>query len=901
MQEFFTLSQNGDEQTFSTLLNQAFRNKGITVQCYRHDTCLYVVLLSAEAPQQSYCINLINNELNHFRTKLIKTVQVYGRQNNQADHLWTQTFELDEISHSCLGFTKTWFSNSSQQPETKAKKHTANLSFLLSFISCFLLGTSGLVAKAQPGSVIDNTPKAATTIDLQNLFTETNNQVVISTPVNKFNSKGKPDIPTEKDTKSISKSEKSETQPSNSQQSKLAENSKTTENNTKFVSKSEKSPQQLETEPLSSKQPKSAEKTKTTAKGKKSFSKSKKSTQLSKTKLSKAKSTEAKKLNKKKKSSKSTPKIKAKPDTPSESKTESLKTKPVSKSSSTTTSSSDSSLEKKVSNSQPTTQPFAAKPNKLSVTPKPTTQSSKTAKFTVPATSTPESPASQIQPQTSKTEKSTDTSEKANTSSKTKPTSKSLSKKKSNSNSEAIKKKLKPKPAAKSSQNQKSPNNLPAADKSSQPNSSWTPPTQDKSNKNPEPLPSVPSNPPKADPTSTPKSTSQPASPEKQPEKDAVKDSPKSQPTEVPSTEQKPVTTSPANSDENATSNPKSSKNDGDITIKAVGDIVPGTNFPNNRLPDKNKVFAKVKKSLDGADILFGNFESTFTNSSQVGKDTSRPMVFAFRTPPTFANVFKKTGFDILSVANNHSLDFSQVGFADTMKNINSAGMKAVGKKNEIVYKQVKNVPMAFIGFSFLDVHNSLNNLEAAKALVLEAKQNAKIVVISVHGGAEGTDAMRVKNQQENFYGENRGNLVLFARTMIDNGADLVLGHGPHVVRAMELYKGKMIAYSLGNFVGYRTLSTEGDLAKSMILQVKLNSKGNFVSGKILPVILDKQGLPYPDKQLRTVKLISQLTKSDFPNTDLAISRKGEIYKRFRTYRFFTLDFEGKQRPKFQA
>ncbi len=110
-----------------------------------------------------------------------------------------------------------------------------------------------------------------------------------------------------------------------------------------------------------------------------------------------------------------------------------------------------------------------------------------------------------------------------------------------------------------------------------------------------------------------------------------------------------------------------------------------------------------------------------------------------------------------------------------------------------------------------------------------------------------------------------------------------------------------MIAYSLGNFVGYRTLSTEGDLAKSMVLQVKLNSKGNFVSGKILPVLLDRQGLPYPDKQRGTVKLISKLTKSDFPNTDLAITRKGEIYRQFRTYRFFTLNFEGKQTYKSKA
>ncbi|AFZ14777.1 Capsule synthesis protein, CapA [Crinalium epipsammum PCC 9333] len=823
MQELFTLAQNGNEQGISTLINQALNNKDITVQCYRYDTCLYVVLVSAEAPEPSYCIKLISNELNHLRTKLLKTVQIYGRQNNQGDHIWTQTLDLDEISDSWSSFAQTWFSKGSKQPQAKATKSTTNLSLLLlSSLSWFLLGTWGLVVKSQPNIVIDDTPNTETTVDVQNLFNEKNNSWVNSIFPDTFDLNNQPNTSAEKEQKP--------------------------------TFKSEKSPKQSETKPSSDEPPKLTQTTDTSAKkDDKSASKSEKPAKQSEAKPSKDKSTKKKNSHKKnklnKKSSKSTPKVKAKSHEPSKSKTQSLTTKSDSKSSSQDT--SDATLDKKASTSKQTTQPPKAAPNKLSVTPKPTTEPSKKEKSTVPATSTPASPASQTKPQTSTKEN----------------------------------------PADKSDQNQKSPDDLPAADKSSKPNSSWTSPTEEKSDKNLEPKPSVPSNTPKADTTPTPQTTSQPWLPEKQPEKDAVNDAPKSQPTKTPSPKQKQDTTSPANSKPGSISKPQVSKNDGYITIKAVGDIVPGTNFPNNRLPDKNKIFKKVKKSLDGADILFGNFESTFTNSSRVGKDTSRPMVFAFRTPPTFVNVFKKTGFDVLSVANNHSLDFSQVGFTDTMKTIANAGMKPVGKKNEIVYKKVKDIPIAFIGFSSLDVHNSLNDLEAAKALVLEAKQNAKIVVISVHGGAEGTDAIRVKNKQENFHGENRGNMVLFSRTLIDNGADLVLGHGPHVVRAMELYKGKMIAYSLGNFVGYRTLSTAGDLAKSLVLQVKLNSKGNFVSGKIIPVMLDRQGLPYPDKQLNSVKLISKLTKSDFPNTDLAINRKGEIHKRFRTYRFFTLKF----------
>ena len=316
------------------------------------------------------------------------------------------------------------------------------------------------------------------------------------------------------------------------------------------------------------------------------------------------------------------------------------------------------------------------------------------------------------------------------------------------------------------------------------------------------------------------------------------------------------------------------------ITIKAVGDIVPGTNYPNNRLPaNKRQLFQNIKSSLQGADILFGNFESTMTNYRRPAKDTSRAMVFAFRNPPSYANLFKEVGFDVLSVANNHSFDFSPTGFEDTMQNLEKAGVKAVGKKNQILYTNVKGVRVAFIGFSYLNFHNSINNLPAAKALVEQAKKNADIVVISVHAGAEGSNATRVRNRSEMFYGENRGNKVLFARTMIDSGADLVLGHGPHVPRAMELYKGKLIAYSLGNFIGYRTLSTLGNLGESLVLEVKLDGQGNFESGRIIPVQLDRRGIPYPDRGYGSVQLIRNLTKLDFPNTPLKIETNGKITK----------------------
>ncbi|MBD2292070.1 CapA family protein [Anabaena sphaerica FACHB-251] len=315
------------------------------------------------------------------------------------------------------------------------------------------------------------------------------------------------------------------------------------------------------------------------------------------------------------------------------------------------------------------------------------------------------------------------------------------------------------------------------------------------------------------------------------------------------------------------------------ITIKAVGDIIPGTNFPDHRLPgNPNQLLPQsVRSYLQEADILFGNFESSLTNHPYSAKDISRGQTFAFRSPPAYAQLFAEAGFDVLNIANNHTMDFGIVGFKDTVKNLEAAGIKTLGHKNQILYLEANQIPIAMIGFTTYDLYNSVHNLEAAQALVKEAKNNAKIVIVSMQVGAEGTSALHVKDKTEYFYGENRGNSLKFARIMIDTGADLILGHGPHVPRAMEVYKGKIIAYSLGNFLGYRTLATNAQTAYSMILEVKINSEGKLVSSKIIPVHLNRQGIPQIDQYFRTVGLLRYLNNHDFPDSNLAINNKGEI------------------------
>ncbi len=315
------------------------------------------------------------------------------------------------------------------------------------------------------------------------------------------------------------------------------------------------------------------------------------------------------------------------------------------------------------------------------------------------------------------------------------------------------------------------------------------------------------------------------------------------------------------------------------LVIKAVGDIVPGTLYPEKRVPAHpyEDVFAPIQQYLSGADILFGNFESTLTDFATTSKNTSSKHVFAFRTPPATAKVLKRAGFGVLSTANNHSGDFGERGFADTMQNLKDAGILAVGRKGQIGYANAKGKRVAFIAFSYFRKHNYIHDLAEMRSLVAKARENAEIVVISCHWGGEGEKFLHTKKETEIFFGENRGNLPLFAHAAIDAGADLILGHGPHVVRALELYKNRLIVYSLGNFIGYGALSSRGKTGLTLVLEAQLDGTGKFLSGKIIPMHMPEKSLPRYDASGKTIELIRNLTKKDFSATRLEIDESGNI------------------------
>ena len=320
------------------------------------------------------------------------------------------------------------------------------------------------------------------------------------------------------------------------------------------------------------------------------------------------------------------------------------------------------------------------------------------------------------------------------------------------------------------------------------------------------------------------------------------------------------------------------------ITIAAVGDIMLGSPFPNEtRMPpnDGADLLKDVTPILSAADIAFGNMEGPIVDGGLSEKCPPKSTrCFAFRMPTRYAKYLKNAGFDVLSVANNHASDFGETGRASTRRTLDELGIKHAGSdraRYSTTYLETKGRTVAFIGFAHNAVQPNVNDLDTARRLVQEADKKADIVVVSFHGGAEGTGAQNVPRRTELFFGEQRGNLPLFSRAVIDAGADLVLGHGPHVLRGVEIYKDRLIAYSLGNFATYGWFRLEAETALTVILETKLDANGKFIGGKLHSARQEGRGIPVLDSTGTAVKKVRSLSESDFGPTAPLISDDGTI------------------------
>jgi poly-gamma-glutamate capsule biosynthesis protein CapA/YwtB (metallophosphatase superfamily) len=318
------------------------------------------------------------------------------------------------------------------------------------------------------------------------------------------------------------------------------------------------------------------------------------------------------------------------------------------------------------------------------------------------------------------------------------------------------------------------------------------------------------------------------------------------------------------------------------VRIRAVGDMMIGTDFPEGFLPPDDAVgaFDAVRGWLLDADVTFGNLEGPLCDRGTTSKckpNAAAGSCYAFRSPGRYAKIYALAGFDVVSTANNHAGDFGDECRLDTEKHLDDVDIAHSGRPGDIATLERSGLKIGLIGFhSSAATHSTLDIIQAQE-LVRTMEENHDLVIVAFHGGAEGNKAIHVPHGKEMYYGEDRGDLRTFTHAVVDAGADLVLGSGPHVLRGMELYEDRLIAYSLGNFATYGRFNISGNGGIGAVLDVTLDKEGRFVTGRILSTQQTGEGVVSKDPFERGRDLVRTLSHDDFPGTGVKVALDGTI------------------------
>jgi poly-gamma-glutamate capsule biosynthesis protein CapA/YwtB (metallophosphatase superfamily) len=314
----------------------------------------------------------------------------------------------------------------------------------------------------------------------------------------------------------------------------------------------------------------------------------------------------------------------------------------------------------------------------------------------------------------------------------------------------------------------------------------------------------------------------------------------------------------------------------GTVSITWVGDMTFGTlgRYPAG---GSASLLTGVASQLR-SELTDGNLETALGTRPLSKCAPHEANCYAFEAPVDTATALRQAGFAAVNVANNHTMDAGPAGEQSTDAALKAAHLRYAGRPGQITYLRRGGFRIALLGFAPWPYDANLLDIAAARKLVHRAKEHARLVIVIIHAGAEGVTAQHVRPGMETYLGEQRGNSIAFTHAVINAGADLVMGSGPHVLRAMQWYHGHLIAYSLGNFCGYYTLSLNGVQADSAILHVTLRSNGTFVSGSITPIVLTGSGTPQLDPGGAAIRLINSLSADDFGGRGaVRITRTGKI------------------------
>ena len=261
--------------------------------------------------------------------------------------------------------------------------------------------------------------------------------------------------------------------------------------------------------------------------------------------------------------------------------------------------------------------------------------------------------------------------------------------------------------------------------------------------------------------------------------------------------------------------------------LLAGGDILLSQSTDPVGLPIQ-KGLGYLKELIAHVDLASANLEGPLDNGALPVKSCASEYCHSFGQPIIAARWLSSAGFHAVSVNNNHSMDRGQAGRTITRQSLAEQNVAPIWE-NATYFPEQR---MALLAYSAnkgsYDVRQTRSVLDAIVALSPNWR-----VWVQVHAGAEGEKAAKIPCARETYLGEDRGDIVSLGRQMVDAGASVVTMHGPHVPRAMELYKNRLIAYSLGNGLTAPGISIQGQAGLSPWLDLSIKSDGSYHSHEI--------------------------------------------------------------------
>jgi poly-gamma-glutamate capsule biosynthesis protein CapA/YwtB (metallophosphatase superfamily) len=284
------------------------------------------------------------------------------------------------------------------------------------------------------------------------------------------------------------------------------------------------------------------------------------------------------------------------------------------------------------------------------------------------------------------------------------------------------------------------------------------------------------------------------------------------------------------------------------------------------------------------ADIVLLNIEGAIGEGSAPRK--CRPgstSCYAFRQPAYVAESIGglAEGTAIVgNVANNHAMDAGPDGWDATVGHLRNAGVGVTGTDTlATLIVTERGDTVAILGFSTFVAGPDARDLRGLRRHVARAFARYGRVIVSVHMGGEGRGAQRTADATERFLGEDRGNPVAFARVAMESGASLVIGHGPHVLRALEWRGDALVFYSLGNLLTYGPFNAREPNNRGGIACASIDRAGRIVGAEFRSTYQVPPGLVFPDSSGRGAVLVDSLSRLDFPVTGGRVLPSGDVVR----------------------